>query len=139
MAKKQMNYRLTESAISYIETVADNNNLSKTDALELIIREHQKQSDDELEKISSAVVDKIENKYKNFYTRLRLSTNYTDRNVQIALEVLNTILVGLSLDKNAITTKNGKSQTLIQCEQEVTRKIAEYKQYNDNKKSGGKE
>lgn len=136
MAKKQMNYRLTDTAINYIDSIADINNLSKTDALELIIREHQKQSADELDKISDAVVKKIEDKYKNFYTRLRLSTNYTDRNVQIALEVLNTLLVGLSLDKNAITTKNGKSKTLIQCEQEVTRRIAEYKQYNDNKKSG---
>ena len=136
MAKKQTAYRLTDTAIDYIDIIADKNNLSKTDALELIIREHQKQSSDELEKISEAVIDKFESKYKNFMTRLRLSTNYTDRNVQIALEVLNTMLIGLSLDKNAITTKNGKCQTLIQCENEIIRKIAEYKQYNDNKKSG---
>ena len=136
MAKKQTAYRLTDTAIDYIDIIADKNNLSKTDALELIIREHQKQSSDELEKISEAVIDKFQSKYKNFMTRLRLSTNYTDRNVQIALEVLNTMLIGLSLDKNAITTKNGKCQTLIQCENEITRKIAEYKQYNDNKKSG---
>lgn len=138
MANKQTAFRLSQSTLSYIDEIASATGLSKTDSLEKIISEHKTYSDTEVSKIADAVLAKFDDRYKNLFTRLRLSTNYSDKNIQIILELLNTLVIALDI-QNSFTTRVLKSPVFESCEKEVNRKITEYKQAIDDKKEKSQE
>lgn len=132
MANKQTAFRLTDTALEYLENYADENNLNRTESLEKIIREHKEQSKETLSVIADEVVNRIDDEYKNLFTRLRLSSNFTDRNVQIILEILNTLMVNLDI-KHAFPTHSAKSAPFERCENVVKERISNFKQHRDDK------
>jgi hypothetical protein len=132
MAKSAKTYRLTNTAIEYLNEFADKNNLNLTEALERILREHKCNSDKEIDILSNALLAKFDDKYKNMFTRIRLGSNTADVNSQIILEILNTMLITQSVN-TAFTSKIVKSPVWEDCDIEVKRRIAEYKQIKDNK------
>lgn len=131
MDNKARTYRLSSQAITYIEKQSDRWNVSNTKAIERMIQEHSSLCQEEL--IADAVVKKIEERHSNLFTRIRLATTMTGRNVDVILEILNTIIVNENI-QNAYTSRIAKSDVWEDCEEEVKRRIAEYKQINDNKK-----
>lgn len=130
MATKQKAFRLSDTAINYLEEFGEKNNLNQTESLERIIREHKSQSESEIDLIANKVIEKFDDKYKNLFTRLRLATNYTEKNAQVILEVLNSLIINMDYD-DAYTSTLFKSKILEESEKEVKRRIAEYKQIND--------
>ena len=73
MARIRKEYKMTEKNVEYIEEVKEKNNLKySSEALDLIIREHRQNSD---------------------ITEIKNSSNNTDRNTQILLELINGFFV----------------------------------------------
>ncbi len=132
MNKKNKTYRLSESTISYIEAVAKENNLSRTAAFERIVKEHQTLCTEQSEYIANSVVKKIEDKYENMFTRMRLATTMSDRNILIILEILNTLLIHGKIT-TAFTSNMTKASVWAECEKVVKEQIAHYKQLKSNK------
>ncbi len=133
MNSKAVTYRLSENAISYISKYADENHLTNTKAIEEIISFHQNQSTTELDKIADQLLNRFEEKYKNWFTRMRLATNYSEKNIQIVIELLNSLIISSGVDK-AYLTDEFKSLTLKEAEELVQKRIADYKQLHDNAK-----
>lgn len=129
--KVQKNFRLTEFAINYIEECSNKWGIDKTECVERIIREHQKNNKEEIYLIAEAVIDSIDNNYKDMIKRLKLSTNFTDKNVQILMEILNTILIENDYQSVHVSSVD-KSPILTLCENFVTNRIAHAKQMNNN-------
>ncbi|MDE6020881.1 MAG: hypothetical protein K2H01_07805 [Ruminococcus sp.] len=132
MSKINKSYRLSELTISYIESYAKENNLSYTAALERIVQEHQILCTEQSENIANTVVKKIESKYENMFTRMRLATTMSDRNVLVILEILNTLLIHDQIT-TAFTSNMTKSSVWAECEKVVKDQIAHYKQLKSNK------
>lgn len=132
MSKINKTYRLSESTISYIESFSKENNLNYTAALERIIQEHQTLCTEQSEHIANIVVKKIEDKYANMFTRMRLATTMSDRNVLVILEILNTILIHSNIT-TAFTSNMTKASVWAECEKVVKEQIAHYKQLKSNK------
>ena len=133
MGTRQKAFRLSDTAINYLEEFGEKNNLNQTESLERIIREHKSQSDSEIDLITDKIIQKFDDKYKKLFTRLRLATNYTEKNVQVIIEILNRLIINMDYD-DTYTSTLFKSKILEECEKEVKRRIAEYKQINDNHK-----
>jgi len=133
MAKGEKHFRLSPDVLDYLNEKSTEWHCTQTEVFERIVREHKTSTVDEAEYISEAVINKFEDKYKNLFTRLRLATDYTDKNVQTTLEILNSMLFFFNIN-TAVTSHRNKTQVWIDCENEVKRKIAEYKQYNDSNK-----
>jgi hypothetical protein len=125
-------YRLTQTAVDYITSFSDAENLSATDALERIIREHKAAGKEQTSMMAKSIVKEFDEHYKNLFTRLRLASSQADFNVQVALEILNTLTVTQDASV-AYTSRLGKGKAWEAGEAEVKRRIAEYKQHKDNK------
>ncbi len=132
--KEAKTYRLSKHALSYIDNFAAQNGITNTAAVEKIIKEHETMCNDQGEQIAALVVNKLEEKYVNMFTRMRLATTMADRNIQVVLEILNTILITQCIT-NAFTSNMTKSQVWQECEAVVKEQIAKYKQLKDHKKN----
>ena len=80
--------------------------------------------------VANQVVDKIEEKYKNLFTRMRLGINEADRNSQILMEIMNSYSYYNS-GVGTMLTSVEETQLIKDCKEEVKRKIEAYKQNND--------
>ena len=95
-------FRLSEESIEYIIKVKEENHLSsQTAALEQIILEH-KQNPKHTELINQ-ISDEVEMRFKDVLTGIRLSSRFTDKNVQILLEMLNTLCIEKGLENVYLT------------------------------------
>lgn len=138
-AKKQTAFRLNEDTLQYLMDYKESNQLSSmTKALELIVQEHKASSMRQTDAIANRVVEIIENKYGNAFTRVRLAARTADINSQIMLEILNSFLHSSSSRISFISTDTLKHEILENAQDKVKAKIAYYKQKNDDKKKGKK-
>lgn len=131
MSKAAKTYRLSESSLSYLESYAEETHLTNTAALEQILSEHKAMRDNQGNQIATQVVKQIEDKYANMFTRMRLATTMTDRNMEVVLEILNTLLITSKVNI-AYTSNMAKSSVWEECETVVKNRIAKYKQRKDN-------
>lgn len=93
MEKKQAkSFTLTVDDIQYIEEHKIVHGFkNSSEALRDII-EYSK-SELAAKSVASEIVDELENRYKDFFKRLKYSVSMTDTNVQVLLEMLNTFFV----------------------------------------------
>lgn len=124
MSKIARTYRLNSDDIAYISHVAEENKTDCTKALQKIISDHRAGAQAKT--------------YENTFTRIRLAATGADQNTLILLEMMNTLLVALGKEQHAYTSRIAKSPAWDQCEQEVKRRIAHFKQQKDSKKRNAK-
>lgn len=137
-AKKQTAFRLSDEILEYLKAYKEENHLSSiTNTLELIIHEHQELNLRQNEVIANSVVEKIESKYGNAFTRIRLATRTADINSQIMIEIMNSIL-NSDIDAVFVPTDILKHDIVEKSEDKIQARIAYYKQKNDDKKKGKK-
>lgn len=138
--KKTCSFRLSEIAMDYLQTVATENGMSTTAALEKIIVEHKQYYNGLIETLSDRVIEKYNAKYEDLFTRLRLGTNAADRNAQIILEVLNSqLFYSAEKDMETVSTDIIKTPILAGAEEAVKKRIEAYRIKNlDAKKKKGK-
>ena len=89
-------------------------------------------TDEQTDIVAEKLLTKIEKKYKNMFTRLRLGVTTADKNSQVMLEILNSIILNLSMDK-MYDTDILESNIVKESKDTVKNRIEKYKQLKDNK------
>ena len=132
-------FRLSSESIEYILEIKEKNHLgSQTAALEQIIFEHKiKPKDTEL---INNIADEIEARFKDVLTGIRLSSRFADKNVQIILEMLNTLCINRGLE-DAYLTDAVPSGAYEDSKNAVEERIKNYReiQISNSKKKKTKE
>ncbi len=131
--KKQFN--LSVEHAEYLKNIKENHHLTyDIEALELILDEHKKFI--LADNIAETVVKKLEEKYNNLFTRLRLGVRTADLNSQILMEMMNSICSCEQLESLSYTPSDIlPSPILSDATSYIKTKIANYKQKADSKKS----
>ena len=94
MARIRKEYKMTEKNVAYIEEVKEKNNLKySSEALDLIIREHRQNSDITTEAMIKIIAKEVSEQIKFDMKEIKKSSNNTDRNTQILLELINGFFV----------------------------------------------
>ena len=94
MARIRKEYKMTEKNVEYIEEVKEKNNLKySSEALDLIIREHRQNSDITTEAMIKIIAKEVSEQIKFDMKEIKKSSNDTDRNTQILLELINGFFV----------------------------------------------
>lgn len=94
MARIRKEYKMTEKNVEYIEEVKEKNNLKySSEALDLIIREHRQNSDITTEAMIKIIAKEVSEQIKFDMKEIKSSSNNTDRNTQILLELINGFFV----------------------------------------------
>ena len=119
--------------IKYVEALKEERNLhSYSAALDIIISEHRKNNGEQINAMSDIVVKKIETKFSNLFTRLRLGTGTADKNSQVIIEILNSLVLNQDIEK-AYSTDVLESDIVKESKDIVKKRIERYKQIKDNK------
>ena len=94
MARIRKEYKMTEKNVEYIEEVKEKNNLKySSEALDLIIREHRQNSDITTEAMIKIIAKEVAEQIKFDMKEIKKSSNDTDRNTQILIEMINGFFV----------------------------------------------
>lgn len=127
-------YKLEENVLQIIQQVKEEQKMStETETLEYIVRQYNEWNEKKMGMIADMFLERVEEKYKNMFTRLRLGTTAADKNTQVLLELMNSI-IAYKFPKDVLQpTSTFKTLMLGQAEDEVKGKIAYYKQLKDNK------
>lgn len=89
---------------------------------------------DPYEKIADLFLQKYNEKYKNWMTRVRLGIRTADVNSQVMLEVFNTLLMAQQVPGEFfVSADETKHPVLLKAEKVTSAKIQKYKQIKDNK------
>ncbi|HFD2048859.1 TPA: hypothetical protein ACF2C9_002787 [Clostridium perfringens] len=97
MKREKKQYVMTENALEYIENFKRKNNCrSNSEALDLIIREHQKNLNLSIEDQVNLMAEIISEKTVSAMYKIAKGVNKNDRNIQILIELVN----GLFINEN---------------------------------------
>ena len=87
-------FLISKKNLEYIEEVKEKNNLKyNSEALDLIIREHRQNSDITTEAMIKIIAKEVSEQIKFDIKGIKKSSNDTDRNTQILLELINGLFV----------------------------------------------
>lgn len=132
MEKTRVNLTISEQSKNYIEDYKKKNNYrSISEALDSIIKHSM--NTDNVDLIADRILRKIEDKYDNLFTRLRLAGNSADINSQVIVEILNSMIINMNM-KKSFMTDTVESQVVADSKKQIKNRIAYYKQLKDNKK-----
>ena len=107
MSRIEKHYRLSNASLEYIEEIKKKNNLKfNTEALELIIREHKVNSDITIEATVSLIAKEVAELIRPDIKGIKKSSNSTDRNSQVIIELLNGFCVAKSYGRLATREDN---------------------------------
>lgn len=120
--------------LEYVKKIKEDRNVSSfSAALDIIISEHKKNNGEQINALADIVVARITEKYENLFTRMRLGVNTADRNSQVMLEILNSLIWHLEAE-NFYPTDKMEAEIVKESIEHVKKKIEYYKQLKDNKK-----
>ena len=133
MNKEKKELTLYKDNIEYVKKIKAEQGLrSLSAAVDYIIMQHKKMTDEQTDIVAEKLLTKIEEKYKNMFTGLRLGVTTADKNSQVMLEILNSIILNLSMDK-MYDTDILESNIVKESKDTVKNRIEKYKQLKDNK------
>ncbi len=97
MKREKKQYVMTENSLEYIERFKIKNNCrSNSEALDLIIREHEKNMNVSIEEQVNIIAEIISEKTVGAMYKIAKGVNKNDRNIQILIELIN----GLFINEN---------------------------------------
>ena len=119
----------------YLEQIKKEHHLKyEIEALETILDEHKNFI--LADHIAQTVVNTLEKKYDNLFTRLRLGVRTSDINSQILIEMLNSVCSSEQMSSLPYTPSDLlPSPIFSDSASYIKSKIANYKQKSDNQKS----
>jgi hypothetical protein len=133
MAKIRTNYTLYDDTISNLEKIKKDNNLkSVSAAIDFVVSQYNNNDNDKLNKIGDVLLTKIEEKYSNMFTRIRLGSSTADKNSQVILEILNNMILNMNME-DVFSSEVIESNIVKESKNTVNDRIARYKQIKDNK------
>ena len=107
MSRIKKMFVISESNLEYIEEVKEKNNLKySSEALELIIREHKVNSDITIEATVSLIAKEVAELIRPDIKGIKNSSNSTDRNSQVIIELLNGFCVAKQYGRLATREDN---------------------------------
>lgn len=134
--KKRDHYYLSKETRDYILKYKEENSITKSKAVEEIIKEHEKflrlSSKDMYKDIAKNITDNLKNEYGEEVKKSKQHSNSTDKNVQILIEMLNCFIMNNMKENDIVaTTDITKTPILKRAEKEIERRIYEnmYKKY----------
>lgn len=131
--KKYRQVYLSDEDVEYIENFGRENHIRKSAAMSVIINEHRNK-----EPINPSLIAKaIREELSPELTRIRLASNTADRNSQVIIEILNTIILNLEIITPTLTNEL-ESPTVSAAKEKIKADIERYKQIKDDKKIKGK-
>lgn len=133
MSKIKKNLTLYDNTLEYLELVKQKNSLTSISAaIDLVVQEHKTNSQNQVDIIANRVADIIHERYENLFTRIRLGTTTADRNSQVIIEALNSLILNLEV-KDSYSTDVLESTIIADSKDTVKKRIEHYKQLKDNK------
>lgn len=94
MARIKKMFVISNKNLEYLGEVKEKNNLKyNSEALDLIIREHRQNSDITTEAMIKIIAKEVSEQIKFDIKGIKKSSNDTDRNTQILLELINGLFV----------------------------------------------
>lgn len=92
MNRMKKHYMMSEKSVEYLDKVKHENDLKyNSEALELIIKEHEKNTNFNLDYVINAIAEKVVTEVKKEVKGLKNGVNSSDKNSQILIELLNGI------------------------------------------------
>ena len=138
--KNRKSMYLQDEDVKFIEQLIEDKNLSTfTAGVEYIIREYKDYIylNNLYDSLAQTINDEFDRRHKNDLLRIRLGSSTADRNVQVLIEMLNTLLVHENVvnyfDTNIVT-----SPAYEKGQETVKKRIEHFKEMKDNKNKGNK-
>lgn len=127
MSKKVL-VTLPDELLDYVIQRQDENNIKSLSGTICDIIRKEKSNDGHTQ-VADAVVEKIEEKYKNLFTRIRLGTTAADKNVQVLIECFNALAFDKKLKPMPTTVM--ESEVVSDSRKVVKERIENFKQKKD--------
>lgn len=134
MKRIKKDYMMSEKSIKYIGEVKEKQSLKyNSEALDFIIREHQRNGETKTDLLIEIISDKVSEKIKSDVVGLKQGVNSSDKNSQILIELLNAIFFKQKYGK-IVTTSEDISEGLRMAKEEVEKRIIKQRNIKlDNK------
>ena len=96
--KVKLDITISQSTREYIDYVKKEHNLrSLSQAVDYIVQQERK--NDNVDVLADRILEKLKDKYENMFTRIRLGVNTADKNSQIMIEILNSMIYSLGVNQ----------------------------------------
>ena len=129
--KVKLDITISQSTREYIDYVKKEHNLrSLSQAVDYIVQQERK--NDNVDVLADRILEKLKDKYENMFTRSRLGVNTADKNSQIMIEILNSMIYSLGVNQ-CYDTDIIKTDVVRDSENIIKNRIAHYKQIKDSK------
>lgn len=131
MARKKKDFMFSEKNLEYIEEVKEKNDFKySSEALDLIIREHRENEKMSIKMLREYLVNEISEALKGEFKMLMKVNKFTDKNIQVLIEMLNGMFIKEEYGK-IITTNEEVCKALTIAENTVEERINKnYKKAN---------
>ncbi|MDM0935314.1 hypothetical protein [Clostridium perfringens] len=132
MVRKKKDFMFSEKNLEYIEEVKEKNDFKySSEALDLIIREHRENEKMSIKMLREYLANEISEVLKDEFKMLMKVNKFTDKNIQVLIEMLNGMFIKEEYGK-IITTNEEVCKALTIAENTVEERI------NKNYKKGNR-
>ncbi|MCX0355559.1 hypothetical protein LI064_13640 [Clostridium perfringens] len=132
MGRIRKDYMVSEKNLEYIEEVKEKNDFKySSEALDLIIREHRENEKMSIKMLREYLANEISEALKDEFKMLMKVNKFTDKNIQVLIEMLNGMFIKEEYGK-IITTNEEVCKALTIAENTVEERI------NKNYKKGNR-
>lgn len=133
MATKIPKYiRLNPVIAQQLSGYADETGESETLIIEQALRHFF--NGQKYEQIADVFLQKFDEKYINYMTRVRLASRGADQNTQVLLEIVNTLLYVNEIQSDFLSTDKMEHPVMKQARASIKERIATFKQHIDGKR-----
>ncbi|HAT4273376.1 TPA: hypothetical protein I9082_002220 [Clostridium perfringens] len=131
MGRIRKDYMVSEKNLEYIEEVKEKNDFKySSEALDLIIREHRENEKMSIKMLREYLANEISEALKDEFKMLMKVNKFTDKNIQVLIEMLNGMFIKEEYGK-IITTNEEVCKALTIAENTVEERINKnYKKAN---------
>lgn len=139
--KTRKAFRLSEECLLVIDRVAEEKDISKTEALEIIIRRYfceeiEKLRDEEwVIAFADILLEKYDQKYCDLHARLRFGVKSAEINSEVALNAANMLLHHFGIKKDYLLTEM-KMPVIQRSQEHIRERINGFKQRKDSRRGG---
>lgn len=134
-AKIRKNLRLSPKINEALVRYAKEQGETETRVVEQALQAFLPEGKTQQEQLADLLLQKYDEKYQAYMTRVRLACRGADENLQILLEVVNTLLYLHGIKGSTLFPTDKMEHSLLQSAKQIVReRIARYKQAKDFQK-----
>lgn len=126
---RRQSITFSDTTVDIVQQYADEHSISFTQAVNEIICDALRE-----EEKMDIFLKKLDEHYSKLLTRVRLGVTETDKNVQVIIEILNSMLYFEKKQYGLMPTDVITHETVLEAKEQIKERIARFKQINDEKK-----